>query len=178
MSSATASAATGKLGAGRRLRGAGRGEAGGVWGSRCRASGALSPYFPPVPHPGDHGLPDEDDGNHGVDDPGGDLEARVLRDRGEVPGDRDRVDADHGQPRVFPGAGPEPVAGGREEGDAAHEQQREGALVRDLCRDRAGDGGEVGVELGEAEGGEPDGGCDVGGEQGEQHQEVGEVRGG
>jgi len=127
------------------------------------------------------GTPDPygaDDSNRGVDDRRDDVEARVPRDHDEIPGDRDRVDAGHGEPRVFPGAGPEPVAGGREEGGAADQQQRERGFIRDLRRDRASDGGDVGVEIRQAEPGEPDGCCDVGGEEGEQHQEVGEVRGG
>jgi hypothetical protein len=147
--------------------GAGRGARGGGHGQRlrARAGGTPDPYG-------------ADDSNQGVDDRRDDVEARVPRDHDEIPGDRDRVDAGHGEPGVAPGPGPEPVAGGGEEGGAADEGERERCFVYHLCHDVAGDGGERGIELRQAEVREPDGREDVGGEQGEQHQEVGEVRGG
>ncbi len=127
------------------------------------------------------GTPDPygaDDSNRGVDDRRDDVEARVPRDHDEIPGDRDCVDAGHGQPGVPSGPGDQAVAGGREEGGAGDQEQGERGFVCDLCRDRPGDGGDVGVHLRHPEGRDPDGEEDVGGEEGEQDQEVGEVGGG
>lgn len=94
----------------------------------------------------------------------GDLEEVVSRG--------DAVDGEDGEPGVFPGPGPEEVAGGGGEESAEEEGDEERGFIDELEEERAGDGDEVRVGLQHPESGEPDGGQDVGGEEAGEEQEV------